>query len=108
MLPLVGNGATAFAYLNSWHDEGAGYTAGRYWMDALGVVHLAGTVNGGAGSSIIAQLPAGFRPTGNIILSSFVGGVGGSEVSIDSSGNVYAPPGTISLIQLDGMHFLPF
>lgn len=65
--PLV-VGGTGVAFQNGWVSGGAsGRTAPRYWIDAVGVVHLDGQLkNSSTGQTTAFTLPVGYRPAFNL------------------------------------------
>lgn len=55
--------STAPALVNSWANVSSQTPAG-YFKDPFGVVHLEGSINGGASASTAFTLPSGYRPPG--------------------------------------------
>lgn len=59
----------------NWSDYGAGYPPGQYALDKAGLLHLGGLVKNGTAvtypttNTLIATLPAGYRPLYNMNLS---------------------------------------
>lgn len=92
------------------------YTAGGavvppgYWRDAQGIVHLRGTVAAGANGTIVAVLPAGYRPpitfSGHPVYA-FAGGVPvAAVVAVSADGSIlYYGPGAPQAVALDSIHF---
>jgi hypothetical protein len=55
------------AFQNSWVNEAPGSeSTGAFFKDPFGVVHLKGILSGGAASTTILTLPAGYRPTKSV------------------------------------------
>lgn len=88
---LVGAGGEP-AFANSWvNHTGSGYPPARFYIDALGVVHLDGAVKSGTAAATAFTLPAGYRPDTKIIRRAH--GWNGSAVvtsvvTIDTDGTV--------------------
>jgi hypothetical protein len=55
-------------FQNTWHNFGGGYTTAGFFKDALGIVHLKGTISGPAGFPTAFTLPEGYRPAENLFL----------------------------------------
>lgn len=80
-------GWTAASLINSF-AAGAGSTPG-YLKDALGFVHLRGSVNTGTTNTVAFVLPAGYRPGVTDFWPALQSsGVAGSYVNIATNGNV--------------------
>jgi hypothetical protein len=103
---------TAPSLLNSWTNFGGAFMNVGYWKDAVGIVHIRGTVKSGTINTVIFQLPAGFRPSATVAFPSSQGNNVGfitGYVSVDSSGNVTqngATSGYNASLFLDGITFL--
>lgn len=93
-------------YQNSWVSNNAPmFGAASYRLDADGVVHLRGLVQGGAIGSVIFNLPAGFRPSKTIIRSNQSSNTQG-RLDIHNNGNVLQQMGTAGgWVTLDGIQF---
>ncbi len=102
--------------LNSWANYSSslfGRPGLQYTKDAEGFVHLRGTVTGTAATStVIATLPAGFRPPSGAWVS--IAETNGASdphpeaVWIDSTGNMNVYPGaggTNSFVSFEGAEF---
>lgn len=99
---------TAFTYQNSWANFGSGFSTGGYYLSPDGRVYLRGVVTGGAASTVITTLPAGFRPQYRSVrccMSSY----GANRVDIQTDGTVLFLPSTswssTSWLSLDGISF---
>lgn len=75
-----------------------------YFKDALGIVHLRGTVTGGT-ISWIFTLPAGYRPSQNSLFATDHNGAYG-RVAVITDGSVTSDIGGFSNVILDGITFL--
>lgn len=96
---------TAPTLLNSWVNYGGGTTEAGYWKDDYGVVHLQGFVKNGSGlSTIVFQLPTGYRPALQINFSTVSNNAFGYG-SVNADGNVYAVGGSTTSFSLDGISF---
>jgi hypothetical protein len=87
----------------------AGYLAPAYWRDPLGMVHLVGTVGGGATGSTIATLPSGFRPPGSGLFAAgcISGGVAWPATIVVNNAGAIVYDGTAAptRVGLDTVHF---
>jgi hypothetical protein len=102
---------TNLALLNTFAAASSWITP-RYWKDSQGWVHVEGAARPGTGQAAvtpIAQLPVGYRPSGNVGFSAVVGASGSGYVRIDTSGNIVVeiPTNSGDLVTLDGIVFLP-
>jgi hypothetical protein len=90
--------------VNSWANLGAGFQTAQFLLCG-GLVTLRGSVAGGAtGSSVIATLPAGFRPAAINMFSTM--GVGGaSRVDVNPNGDIAPTVGATTYLSLDGIAF---
>jgi hypothetical protein len=80
---------TALGLMNGWGAYGDGYAPPSYAKDALGMVHLRGLVKGApAPQTIVAILPAGFRPAYNVEEVLACGGTSPCSVVVETSGEV--------------------
>ena len=94
--------------LNSWVNVG-GQAAASYYRDAAGVVHIQGRISTGASGAIAFNLPAGFRPAGNLGFIAQASG-GGAAVNIASSTGAVTPinltgSAVATYCSLDGITF---
>lgn len=87
------SGWTTVSFQNSWSDAGFPSPLCSYTKDEFGVVRLqGGAIHTGNSSATIFTLPAGYRPTATLLISSYgeIAGVPSAVVfEINSSGNVY-------------------
>jgi hypothetical protein len=101
-------GWTAVTFQNSWADSGAPATACGYYKDSFGVVRLRGNASRASNSSAtIFTLPAGFRPTGTLLIGAYnevTSVASATPLSIDSSGNVSLPTAG-NKVSLDSISF---
>jgi hypothetical protein len=82
------------------------YPGPYYLQGPEGVVHLGGTITGGASGSVAWSMPDGFRPvTNDIVLIGpcFDGAIG--NLLIRTNGDVV--PQTASSYRLDGLSYIP-
>lgn len=99
-------------FQNGWLNFDGGYElapAGAL-IDAKGKVRLRGMVMDG--SSVIFQLPEGYRPDFNLIFDGLTGNIGGqAEIRIDTMGNVtvtaFNTGGYNGYVSLDKISFFP-
>lgn len=87
------SGWTNVSFQNSWSDAGFPSPNCSYTKDEFGVVRLqGGAIHTGNSTATIFTLPAGYRPTATLFISSYgeIGGVPSAVLfEINSSGNVY-------------------
>jgi hypothetical protein len=55
-------------FQNGWQNFGSGYSEAGFFKDALGVVHLKGTIYGGTNGTTAFTLPEGYRPAENLYM----------------------------------------
>lgn len=96
-------------YQNSWIDYDTGtWYPGSYYKDSLGIVHLRGLVKNGTMGSNIFTLPAGYRPSKQILFSSLQNNASG-RLDVTAGGGVVATAGLAGVsnafVQLDNVHF---
>lgn len=92
-------------YSNSWVDFGGSEATGAFYKDALGRVHLRGTVKSGTAGAAIFTLPSGYRPGATRNFAIDAGGTPAS-LSITSAG-VVTPSAAAgnTQVSLDGVSF---
>jgi hypothetical protein len=77
--------------LNGWVPYGAGYDQPAYWVDALGEVHLKGSVRQPvAGSDVIFTLPVGLRPARSTNWPATLDSATFGTIEIEANGDVRA------------------
>jgi microcystin-dependent protein len=88
---------------NTWVNYSNGYALARY-RKQRGVVYLQGLVAGG--TSIIFNLPAGFRPVGGTLIFTVTSAASTpSRVDVDVAGNVTFLVGNNGYVSLAGISF---
>lgn len=94
--------------LNGWALYGGGYNNAGYFLDKNGIVHLRGLVRsgpvGGLDSTIIFNLPAGYRPAARELHVVYTS-AGAGRCDIDTLGNVRPMAGGNAWFSLDGITF---
>lgn len=92
---------------NSWVYYGSPFTTAEYTKASDGTVHLKGLIRSGTATSdtVLAQLPAGYRPKERLLFQNQNGG-GLGRVDVDSSGNVRILIGSNAWLSLDGITFV--
>ncbi|HVU52643.1 MAG TPA: hypothetical protein VHL80_18310 [Polyangia bacterium] len=84
--PLTWNKLT---FMGGWTAYGNGYADPSYARDALGIVHLQGSVKGTPSPGmLVAQLPAGFRPAAIVEEAMACGGTSPCTVAFKPTGDV--------------------
>lgn len=104
------SGWQGLSYAANWSDFGAGFPAGAYKIDELGVVNLKGLVKKSSAIALpdtIATLPVGARPaTTHCFTYAYSGGVG--EIRVNPSGAIFLQSGgSTTNNSLDGIRFDP-
>jgi hypothetical protein len=97
-----------FSYQNGWHDYGSTqYATGAYTKGSDNVVELKGLISSSTATlpTVIATLPAGYRPKQRLIIAVESLGANG-RLDIDTSGNVIADAGSSGWFSVDGVSFL--
>lgn len=87
------------------------YSRLGFYRDALGRVFMRGLITAGSSATVIATLPAGFRPQSRHIFGCYssVAGEKISRIDIEPGGNVlYVSSGTPDFISLDGISFAAY
>lgn len=96
------------AFQNSTSAYGSGYQVPGFWIDPLGLVHLAGLAVPPAAGLAMWTLPAGYRPL-NRELFSTASATGATNVigrvDVDASGNVIFVNGGTSWVTVSGITF---
>jgi hypothetical protein len=102
-LHLVGTAGEP-AFENAWVNFGTAWSRAGFYKDLHGVVHLTGTITGGASASTAFTLPDGYRPSRNLFLPV----ANGDFLFVRSNGAVqatYAINTSNGDIGLDGLSF---
>ena len=96
---------TALTLQNSWVLD-AGFSAPQYTKAADGLVSVKGFIRNGSmtDDSIIATLPAGYRPGLRALFATYTNGAVG-RIDIDSSGNIRFRSGSNAWFSMDGTTF---
>jgi hypothetical protein len=110
------NSFLAPSLLNSWTNYGSGIQTAGYMIDALGFVHLRGSIAPGTTSdgTNLFQLPLGFRPASRLIFqcNAASGSNNGSSARVDvyANGNaqIFGYPSGGIIVSLDGIVFPTF
>lgn len=89
---------------NSWVNFGNGYYNISYMKDALGFVHLRGTVKSGVIGNAIFTLPMGYRPSGQCVFPIITNMTTGL-CAIASNGDVNPIVGNNAWFSVDGITF---
>lgn len=96
-----------FVPQNNWVQQ-AGSAPVGYYVSLEGELRLQGLIGGGVkdNSTIITQLPDGFRPKGDHIVL-IATSVGFARVKVDAAGlvKIYDVPAGVDYISLDGVRF---
>jgi hypothetical protein len=83
--------AIPITLLNGWQPYGGGYDQPAYWQDALGEVHLKGSVAQPiAGSDVIFVLPANMRPARSTNWPATLDSAHFGTIEIEANGDVRA------------------
>jgi hypothetical protein len=90
--------------LNSWGNYGGIWETAGYRRVA-GVVYIRGLVTGGAVSSVIFNLPAGYRPSSDAHVPAMGQGSSFSPINIFANGNVTQNAGATGYISLRTIPF---
>lgn len=91
-------------FQNSWVNFAGGFDTAAYLIDALGIVHLKGTIKTGTIGAAAFTLPAGFRPLLTKVFPIVSNGAFGA-VNVFTGGNVTVAVGSNVAASLDGITF---
>lgn len=101
---------TSLTLLNSWvNHTPATYSTAQYTKTSDGMVTIKGLIKSGTvtNGTIIATLPAGFRPTKTVLTDTICSGVVFCRLDIDSSGNIIVRAGVSAVwTSMDNITFL--
>lgn len=104
--PVATAGWCGFTFQNSWKNyTSPPYASGAYTKGADGVVQLKGLLNGGAIGTIVTNLPAGYRPAHQLIISIESADAFGA-IDIRPNGDVVASIGSATWIAIDSVNFV--
>ena len=95
---------------NGWETHSTTYSSPEYRITAGGVVVLKGLVKKSgtpSASEVIANLPAGYRPTDRLMFVTNSSSSDHGRIDVDSNGNVDFYYGTGGWISLEGIRFIP-
>jgi hypothetical protein len=81
------------SFQGGWVNWAGGYRTLRFWIDALGLVHIEGFIKNGSGKIFTLPAEGGFRPTmtqrpGTTLVESSVRYAG--NIQVLTNGDVYA------------------
>jgi hypothetical protein len=97
---------TIAALQNGWTGGDYGSAAPGYAEDQLGIVHLRGSLAGGASGTVAFTLPHGMRPAANMWLPAYTLAFTEGSVEIDTSGDVIPTGSNVTgYTSLDGISF---
>lgn len=100
---VVGSGAPAAAFQNSWVNVGGTNATAKYWFNSDGEVCIEGSIKTGTSGTAAFTLPVGYRPqTGKVF--SVNGNNAFATVNVNTDGTV-VPTGSNVLMCLDGIRF---
>lgn len=92
------------SFLNSWVNFGGSDAIAGYFIDGGSMVHLKGKVKTGTINTPIFTLPAGYRPSENLLFSVPSNGALGI-LQVDTSGNVNCISGNNTYVDISGVMF---
>lgn len=97
---------TTLTFQNSWAYYGGNLSTPQYTKASDGLVTVKGMVSGGTttAGTIIATLPSGYRPAGELLLAGYSNGAY-ARVDINTSGNILFEAGSNVWFSLDGITF---
>jgi hypothetical protein len=94
---------------NSWVNFGSGFAEAGYRKDALGYVHLKGTIKNGTIDAAAFTLPNGYKPGSKLVFpNTSNGNIGtdGSTIYVDTDGTIKPQvPSANVAVSLDCIHF---
>lgn len=99
-------GWTSLTLQNSWVAYGGIYASPQYTKGADGLVSLKGFIKNGTttAGTIIATLPAGYRPIGKVLAEAYCDSFY-ARIDVDTTGNITIYNGTNGWLSLDGLTF---
>lgn len=90
--------------MSGWSNYGTPYNNLQYCKDGLGFVVIRGLVQGGAASTQITVLPAGYRPVNTYSFPVVTSG-GFARIDVKNDGTVWLNGSFSSFLFLDGIRF---
>lgn len=94
------------AFENSWANRSSGDDAdAAFYKDAFGVVHVKGTIEGGANATTVFTLPSEYRPSDRVVVPICAPAIVGSLASIEIDGSVVGYFGSGTVIHLANIQF---
>ena len=99
---VIGENWQEVTFQNSWTDYSESF--GKYYKDALGIVHMRGLIAGGAPPSVAFTLPEGYRPERPLRIATVANGAFG-YIIIGSNGDVTIQVGSATWTSLANVSF---
>lgn len=95
------------AFQGAWSNFGAGRTSAGFFKDHQDIVHLKGSIDGGAAGTVAFTLPEGYRPNATLLAAAGSGNNTSTQVTIASNGQVtvFCDGGCAGSVGLDGISF---
>lgn len=90
--------------LNSWVNYGSGYSTVGYWKDSMGMLHIKGNIKSGVLTSVAFNLPSGYRPSLDLVISVSSNNLFG-YMYIRSNGDVVPFSGSNTSFSFDNISF---
>jgi len=75
-------------FQNGWTNFSPTFSSAAFYRDSLGVVHLKGTLSGGASGTVAFTLPAGYRPALELFMPLAGGGPQAANMQVRANGEV--------------------
>jgi S-layer homology domain len=96
------------AFQNGWTNTGLGKTTVGFYKDTANVVHLKGSMSGGASGTTAFTLPAGYRPSADLLMPGAHGGLTkliDLVIQDDGAVAVFCEGGCTNSIGIDAISF---
>jgi S-layer homology domain len=92
---------------NGWTNFGGGRTTAGFYIDSQNVVHLKGSITGGASGTTAFTLPPGYRPAATLLLPVSSGSFVIVVATLQSDGTLhpFCSGGCVGSVGLDGLSF---
>jgi hypothetical protein len=103
--PVQDSGWINLGLINSFANFGSPYEVARYRKKG-GVVYLEGVVKFGGSNTVIAQLPAGFRPSNMLSFTVSTNSATVGRINIAASGDILAASINTAFTSLSGIVFV--